>query len=235
MVQCIAAFIEACYIARRNAISEPVLQRFRVCVNRFYDLRNIFIEAGVRMSISLPRQHAFVVHYYNLIKMYGAPNGLCSSITESKHIKAVKEPWRRSSRFRALVQMLVSILRMEKLAAIRRFFCQQGLLSGTVLEHVLASTAENREPASSGESSGYDDSSDGDDGGEEDEENTAVDRSRHGRQQHDVDQQAVQGDRASLDDHISDVVPASRIRKYPHILVSITLLKKFQNLGIHVV
>ncbi|KAJ6617373.1 hypothetical protein B0H10DRAFT_2176466 [Mycena sp. CBHHK59/15] len=27
-----------------------------------------------------------------------APNGLCSSITESKHIKAVKQPWRRSRR-----------------------------------------------------------------------------------------------------------------------------------------
>jgi len=128
MVQCLAAFIEACYIARRNAISEPVLQRFQSCVNRFYELRKIFIETGVRTSISLPRQHAFVRHFYALIKMFGAPNGLCSSITESKHIKAVKEPWRRSSRFRALVQMLRCILRMEKMAAIRQSFCQQGLL-----------------------------------------------------------------------------------------------------------
>ncbi|KAF9538821.1 hypothetical protein CPC08DRAFT_738828 [Agrocybe pediades] len=40
------------------------------------------------------------------IPLFGSPNGLCSSITESKHIKAVKEPWRRSNRFNALSQML---------------------------------------------------------------------------------------------------------------------------------
>ncbi|KAH9028838.1 hypothetical protein EDB83DRAFT_2230010 [Lactarius deliciosus] len=32
-----------------------------------------------------------------LIQQFGALNGLCSSITESKHIKAVKEPWHCSS------------------------------------------------------------------------------------------------------------------------------------------
>ncbi len=110
MVQCIATFLEACYIARRNAILEPVLQQFRACIDRFLHLREIFVEVGVRVSISLPRQHALVSHYYALIKQFGSPNGLCSSITESKHIKSVKEPWRHSNRFKALVQMLRSIL-----------------------------------------------------------------------------------------------------------------------------
>jgi len=90
MVQCIATFLKACYIACRNAISEPVLQQFRECTDRF--LHEVFIEAGVRASISLPCQHALVSHYYALIKLFGSPNGLCSSITESKHIKSVKEP-----------------------------------------------------------------------------------------------------------------------------------------------
>ncbi len=112
MVQCIAAFMDACYIARRNAISGPALEHFWQCIENFHALRNIFIQAGVRSSISLPRQHA-LSHYYNSIHLFGSPNGLCSSITESKHIKAVKEPWRRSSRYQALNQMLRILLRME--------------------------------------------------------------------------------------------------------------------------
>ena len=45
------------------------------------------------------------------------PNRLCSSITESKHIKAVKEPWCHSNHFKALRQMLVTNQRLNKLAA----------------------------------------------------------------------------------------------------------------------
>ena len=55
----------------------------------------------------MPRQHS-IIHYYALIRLFGAPNGLCSSITESKHIRAVKEPWRRSNRNEALGQMLIT-------------------------------------------------------------------------------------------------------------------------------
>ncbi|KZP05117.1 hypothetical protein FIBSPDRAFT_766326, partial [Athelia psychrophila] len=59
---------------------------------------------------------------------FGAPNGLCSSITETKHIRAVKEPWRRSSRFNALGQMLVTNQRLDKLAAMRVDFARRGML-----------------------------------------------------------------------------------------------------------
>ncbi|KAJ7874543.1 hypothetical protein B0H14DRAFT_3083419 [Mycena olivaceomarginata] len=72
------------------------------CLSAFMDFCYL---TGVRDDISLPRQHA-LVHYVPSIKLFGSPNGLCSSITESKHIKAVKEPWRRSSRYKALPQML---------------------------------------------------------------------------------------------------------------------------------
>ncbi len=76
-------------------------------------------------------------HYVHLIQEYGAPNGLCSSITESKHIKAVKEPWRRSNRFEALGQMLKTNSRLCKLAAARAHFKKRGMLHGTALFHAL--------------------------------------------------------------------------------------------------
>ena len=130
MVQCMSTFMDLCYVFRRNSITSTALKTAEDLLKRFYELRSIFITEGVRDSISLPRQHA-LPHYLTSIPLFGSPNGLCSSITESKHIKAVKEPWRRSSRFRALVQMLRTIIRLEKLAALRRRFLQEGLLVGS--------------------------------------------------------------------------------------------------------
>jgi hypothetical protein len=65
-----------------------------------------------------------------LVRLFGAPNGLCSSITESKHIRAVKEPWRRSNRNQALGQMLVTNQRLDQLMAARSDFTDRGMLNG---------------------------------------------------------------------------------------------------------
>lgn len=166
MVQAIAAFMEACYVARRNAISASALQRFRNCVVCFHHLRDIFIAAGVRVSISLPRQHA-LFHYYLSIQLFGSPNGLCSSITESKHIKSVKEPWRRSSRYKALKQMLCTILRLEKMAALHQIFKAQGMMAGTTASYMARMVQEEEEevgPPLTTED-GQDDEDESDDGG----------------------------------------------------------------------
>lgn len=122
--------MDACYIARKNAITAPMLEHFQESVEHFHELRNIFIEAGVRTNISLPRQHA-LAHFYYAMKFFGSPNGLCSSITESKDIRAVKEPWHRSNRYKALIQMLQTIVRMEKMAWLRETFLDRGMLFGT--------------------------------------------------------------------------------------------------------
>ena len=139
IIQCIATFMDACYIARCNAITGPALQHFRSCVEKFHALRNIFIQAGVRTSISLPRQHA-LDHYFYVICLFGSPNGLCSSITESKHMK---EPWHRSSRYRALIQMLRILVRMDKMAALRHKFAEMGMLVGTTTSYMAQMKAED--------------------------------------------------------------------------------------------
>jgi hypothetical protein len=63
-----------------------------------------------------------MMHYADGIELFGSPNGISSSITESKHIKAIKEPWRRSSHHDALPQMLHTITQLEQLAAIGTVF-----------------------------------------------------------------------------------------------------------------
>ena len=77
------------------------------------------------------------------IHAFGAPNGLCSSITESKHIKVVKEPWWRSNQFNALGQMLLTNQRLDKLAAACIDFSNCGMLQGTCLSEMLAKLGEH--------------------------------------------------------------------------------------------
>ncbi len=91
MVKALRAFLEFCYIARKNTHDETNLLDLKNALERFHHFRTIFQESWVRPQgfSPLPRQHA-MVHYLSLIRLFGAPNGLCSSITESKHIKAVK-------------------------------------------------------------------------------------------------------------------------------------------------
>ena len=72
-----------------------------------------------------------------MIWAFGAPNGLCSSITEPKHIKAVKKPYQRSSHYKALGQMLLTNQCLDKLAAAQVDFEKCGMLKGTCLSHAL--------------------------------------------------------------------------------------------------
>ncbi|KIM74365.1 hypothetical protein PILCRDRAFT_80156, partial [Piloderma croceum F 1598] len=114
MVQALRALIDFIYIARRDIIDSNSLEAMDDALECFHKYRKIFQECA-----------------------FGAPNGLCSSMTESKHIKAVKEPWRRSNRFDALSQMLLTNQHLDKLAASRIDFAHRGMLQGTCLSYIL--------------------------------------------------------------------------------------------------
>jgi hypothetical protein len=137
VVRAFSAFLDFCYLVRRNILTEKSLEEIQDALARFHQYREIFKTTGTVTTFSLPRQHS-MVHYVHCIRLFGAPNGLCSSITESKHIKAVKEPWRRSSRYNALGQMLLTNQRLDKLTASRVDFRTRGMLAGTCLSSILA-------------------------------------------------------------------------------------------------
>jgi hypothetical protein len=124
--------LEFCYIARKNVITETDLSALEDALSLFYANRDIIVTSGVREDFLLPRQHS-LTHYSHLIRLFGAPNGISSSITESQHIRAVKEPWRRSNRHEALGQMLITNQRLGQLTAARSDFAKRGMLEGSVL------------------------------------------------------------------------------------------------------
>ena len=67
MVQTLCAFLEFCYIARRNVIDSVSLQQLENALLRFHEHRTIFQECGVHVDgFSLPQQHS-LIHYLSLI------------------------------------------------------------------------------------------------------------------------------------------------------------------------
>lgn len=140
MVHAVQAFLEFCYLVRRSQIDEAILLKIDNAVHNFHHERESFRDHGIRENFLLPRQHS-VMHYRQLIQMFGAPNGLCSSITESKHIKAVKEPWRRSNRNQPLGQMLLTNQRLDKLAAFRVELESHGMIKSVRGNPVRSSIA----------------------------------------------------------------------------------------------
>ncbi|KAG1853777.1 hypothetical protein C8R48DRAFT_610553 [Suillus tomentosus] len=132
--------LEFCYLVWHNVITEDTLTQIQDALRRFHHYHKIF--DIVILTFSLPRQHS-MTHYMDMIRLFGALNGLCSLITESKHIKVVKEPWRWSSRHNALGQMLVTNQRLDKLAASHVDFDARGMLTGTILSSTLTAIGKS--------------------------------------------------------------------------------------------
>ncbi|KZV62312.1 hypothetical protein PENSPDRAFT_692611 [Peniophora sp. CONT] len=163
VVQAICSFMDFCSIARLSAHTEASLLKMEHALGDFRELREVFREEDIREHFALPRQHA-LVHYAESIRLFGAPNGISTSITESAHIRAVKRPWRRSNKNHPLLQILKINERMSKLRAARAEFASHGLFhGGDVLEAALLAIAIEDGDVSTPEPSSNEDTS-GDEG-----------------------------------------------------------------------
>ena len=136
ILRCLQALLEFCYIARHDVITEQSLAQLKDALKRFHHYCKAFNEIDVSLSSSFPRQHS-LTHYTDSIHLFGAPNGLCTSITEAKHIKAVKEPWRRTNHHKPLKQMLYITQCLNKLTAMRTDFTNWGMLESVGLQAML--------------------------------------------------------------------------------------------------
>ncbi|KAG2159113.1 uncharacterized protein EDB93DRAFT_1283956 [Suillus bovinus] len=130
IVRTFRALLYFCYLVCRNIITEDSLLQIEDTLSRFHRYHEIFRTTGVVLHFSLPRQHS-LMHYVQNIPLFAAPNGLHLSIVENKHITAVKEPWRQSSRLNVLGQILLTNQRLNKLSALRVNFMCRGMLTGT--------------------------------------------------------------------------------------------------------
>lgn len=122
------------------------------CEKEIFQTDEIHSDGKCINAFLLSCQHT-LSHFHHLIQEFGASNGFCSSITESKHIKAVKEPWQHSSQFEALAQMLLINKQLDKLAAAQVDFQVQEMLDSSIfsISHVEASTPDSINENNDGE------------------------------------------------------------------------------------
>ena len=156
MVRAISTFLEFCYLVRRSQLDIETLDQIDAAITHYHIECEIFIETDIRNNFSLPRQHS-ISHYRFLIQQFSAPNGLCSSITESRHVSVVKRPYRRSNHNEPLGQMLLTNQHMDKLAASHTDFGARGMLDGPLLTSGLHNKPPPEPPhldPGSGDSSG---------------------------------------------------------------------------------
>ncbi|KAG1849689.1 hypothetical protein DFJ58DRAFT_716906 [Suillus subalutaceus] len=116
VIRAFRALLDFCYLVHCNIITEDSLLQIEDALSRFHHYRKIFRTTDVVLHFSLPRQHS-LMHYAQNIRLFAAPNGLCSSITENKRIKAI----------------LLTNQRLDKLSALQVDFTRQGMLTGTCL------------------------------------------------------------------------------------------------------
>lgn len=126
LVRAFSAQLDFCYLVRRPVIDDDGINAIDCALERFHRFREVIRDEGLRTDFNLPRQHS-MLHYIESIKEFGAPNGLCTSITESRHIEDVKKRWRQSNKCNALKQMLKAIVRLGKLAAARVDYQERGM------------------------------------------------------------------------------------------------------------
>ena len=130
MTKAVSTLINLFYLVQCNVIDEDAVDQIQSTLDRFYQNQEIFHDVGICPDgVSLPRQHS-LRHYVFSITQFGAPNGLCSSITESKHRKVIKEPFCHSNKNQAMGQILVTNQRLNKISAARVYFIARGMLKG---------------------------------------------------------------------------------------------------------
>ena len=132
----LCTFLNFCYLACHIVLDTQSLAAMQDTLDHFHQYQEIFHTCGVCSSFNLLQQHS-LIHLLQIIWAFGAPNELHSSITELKHIKAVKKPYRWSSHYKALSQMLLTNQCLDKLAALQVDFEKHGMLKGTCLSHTL--------------------------------------------------------------------------------------------------
>ena len=207
VIRTFSAFLEFCYIARRNVITEQSLEDLKTALQQFHQHRVVFsgtVRCEGLAGFSLPRQHS-LVHYYNNIKNFGAPNGLCSLITESKHIIVVKRPWRRSSRYKALAQILKVNERLDKLTAARADFAACGMLTNPPLVAAFLNALSNNSDVNDN------DSNDTSQGGHGD----GVDNNRNRTNVNDNDDTENNNDHDCNDDESDNDIDAGPVESGP--------------------
>ena len=134
MIRAMRTVLDFVYIVRRPVFTQETLKEIEILTSELQKYRDVYRKEGVRSGFFIPKEH-IIEHFLYFLTLFGAPNAVCTSITESMHIRAVKDAYRRSNKNEEMAQMLLTNQRMDKLNAARIDFEHHGMTSSSSSPH----------------------------------------------------------------------------------------------------
>ncbi|KAL0062888.1 hypothetical protein AAF712_010209 [Marasmius tenuissimus] len=116
------------YLAQFTFHDEDSLSKMQSSLTVWEAHQDAFIEAGTREDFNIPKFHS-LVHYMEMIRMFGSTDNYNTKMFERLHIDFVKKGWRASNKWNEFLQMTAWLTRQENVAVFNRYIghrkCEQ--------------------------------------------------------------------------------------------------------------
>lgn len=115
VLKVVIAVIDFIYYARLPVHTDTSLQLLDDALERFHQLKEVFVEFGVRTHFNINKIHS-MVHYSESIRQLGAADGYNTETPERLHIEFAKRAYKATNRHDFFEQMTVYLERRERVA-----------------------------------------------------------------------------------------------------------------------
>ncbi|OBZ77534.1 hypothetical protein A0H81_01917, partial [Grifola frondosa] len=114
------AILDFIYLAHYPSHSTSTLEDMQRALETFHSHKQVFVDLGVRSHFNIQKIH-WMKHYVVSIIDFGSCDGLSTEISERLHIDFAKQAYRASNRKAYIKQMILWLLRREKVRWMRGY------------------------------------------------------------------------------------------------------------------
>ncbi|KIO33396.1 hypothetical protein M407DRAFT_65584, partial [Tulasnella calospora MUT 4182] len=114
------ALLDFIYYSQFPVLNEDDLDHMDRLLGQFHTVKDVFIRHGIRDHFNIPKLHA-LVHYTQMIRLHGTPDGYNTECPERLHIDYVKKGFRASDKRDYTRQMQTTLSRMEAVDIYQNF------------------------------------------------------------------------------------------------------------------
>lgn len=113
LLHAVCGILDFLYLAQLPVHTSTTLHHLKAALTTFHENKSIFIDLGVCTNFNLPKLHS-LQHYTSCIKSFGTTNNYNTENTEHWHIDFAKDAYRATNHKDKYAQMMLWLLRKEK-------------------------------------------------------------------------------------------------------------------------
>ncbi|KIY61058.1 hypothetical protein CYLTODRAFT_363380 [Cylindrobasidium torrendii FP15055 ss-10] len=119
-VTAVRSILDFIYLAQYRSHSLATLGYMEDALRRWDENKSYFIDVKIRSHLNIPKFHS-LVHYVDMIKLFGTTNNFNTEMFERLHIEFAKKGWRASNHRDEFPQMTQWVNRRERIHAFARY------------------------------------------------------------------------------------------------------------------